>query len=142
MNPKHPVQVLVVDDNRDAADAMVMAAQVLGHDATACYDGRAALSLLETYKPGLMILDLSMPGMDGYALVRAIRSNPEFTDVPVVALSGFGAEQDRQRTLEAGFDMHLLKPMEIDTLEQIIASAERRGPGYQGGSHYGDMRSR
>lgn len=126
MNPIPQIQVLVVDDNRDAADAMVMAAQVLGHEATACYDGADALSLLETFRPDLMILDLSMPGMDGYTLARAIRGNGKFTGVPIIALSGFGADSDRERSLAAGFDMHLLKPMEIDTLERVIEDVSRR----------------
>ena len=123
-----PLQVLVVDDNRDAADAMVMAAQVLGHEALACYDGPAALARLEHLQPGLIILDLSMPGMDGYALARAIRQRPALATVPMVALSGFGADADRERSLQAGFDMHLLKPMEIDTLEQVIARARHGRP--------------
>lgn len=126
MNSIPQIQVLVVDDNRDAADAMVMAAQVLGHEATACYDGAAALSLLDTFHPDLMILDLSMPGMDGYTLARAIRGRDEFADVPIIALSGFGADSDRERSLSAGFDMHLLKPMEIDTLEEVIQDVSRR----------------
>lgn len=120
------LQVLVVDDNRDAADAMVMAAQVLGHEAVAVYDGGAALKLLESYRPDLMILDLSMPGMDGYALATAIRARPEFEATPLVALSGFGADADRQRALQSGFDLHTLKPMEIDTLEQLLLRVQRQ----------------
>src|SRR5690606_13937977 len=121
-----PLHDLVVADNHDAADAVLIPAQVLGHDATARYDGAAALQLLETLRPDLIILDLSMPGMDGYALARAIRSDSQFTDVPIVALSGFGADTDRQRSFRAGFDLHLLKPMEIDTLEQVLRRAAQR----------------
>lgn len=119
------LQLLVVDDNRDAADAMVMAAQVLGHEAVAVYDGGAALDLLDSYRPDLMILDLSMPGMDGYTLATAIRGRPEFASTPLVALSGFGADADRQRALQSGFDLHTLKPMEIDTLEQLLLRVQR-----------------
>lgn len=129
--PPAPLQLLVVDDNRDAADAMVMAAQVLGHEAVAVYDGAAALSLLETFRPDLMILDLSMPGMDGYALATAIRSRPEFRGTLLVALSGFGADADRQRSLQSGFDLHTLKPMEIDTLEQLLQRVQHQ-PGRDG----------
>src|SRR5690606_33219471 len=107
-------------------DAMVMAAQVLGHEAVAVYDGGAALKLLETYRPDLMILDLSMPGMDGYSLATAIRARPEFGATPLVALSGFGADADRQRALQSGFDLHTLKPMEIDTLEQLLLRVQRQ----------------
>ena len=119
------LHLLVVDDNRDAADAMVMAAQVLGHEAVAVYDGGAALELLDSYRPDLMILDLSMPGMDGYTLATAIRGRPEFASTPLVALSGFGADADRQRALQSGFDLHTLKPMEIDTLEQLLLRVQR-----------------
>lgn len=126
MHASRPVlQLLVVDDNRDAADAMVMAAQVLGHEAVAVYDGGAALELLDSYRPDLMILDLSMPGMDGYALAAAIRERKEFEATPLVALSGFGADADRQRALQSGFDLHTLKPMEIDTLEQLLLGVQR-----------------
>jgi CheY-like chemotaxis protein len=134
------LQLLVVDDNRDAADAMVMAAQVLGHEAVAVYDGTAALSLLQTFRPDLMILDLSMPGMDGYALATAIRARQEFRDTLLVALSGFGAEGDRQRSLQSGFDLHMLKPMEIDTLEHLLLRVQRQ-PGRSAGEHLQHSRS-
>lgn len=129
------LQLLIVDDNRDAADAMVMAAQVLGHDAVAVYDGHAALALLDRQRPDLMILDLSMPGMDGYALARAIRERPAFADTLLVALSGFGAEADRQRTREAGFDLHMLKPMEIDALEQLLLRVQSHPGRAAAGQH-------
>ena len=116
-------QILVVDDNQDAADALVMAAQVLGHSATAVYNGTAALDLLDSYRPTVMILDLSMPGMDGYALARAIRARRDVGSALLVALSGFGSEADRARSRDAGFDLHLLKPIEIDTLERVLKRA-------------------
>jgi CheY-like chemotaxis protein len=112
--------ILVVDDNRDSADSLVTAFAVLGHDASAAYGGEEALQRLATSKPTLLVLDLSMPGMDGYALARAIRALPGFERVPIVALSGFGSEADRTKSREAGFDRHMLKPFDLDDLERMV----------------------
>ena len=113
-------RVLVVDDNRDSADSLVTAFSVLGHEAVAAYGGREALARIDDAKPSLIVLDLSMPEMDGYALARAIRALPAYAAVPMVALSGFGSEADRTKSREAGFDRHMLKPFDLGDLERMV----------------------
>jgi CheY-like chemotaxis protein len=113
-------RVLVVDDNRDSADSLVTAFAVLGHDAVAAYGGREALERIDQARPSLIVLDLSMPEMDGYALARAIRALPGFATVPMVALSGFGSEADRAKSRAAGFDRHMLKPFDLSDLERMV----------------------
>ena len=113
-------RILVVDDNRDSADSIVTAFGVLGHDAVAAYGGKEALERLDAVAPTLMVLDLSMPNMDGYALARAIRARAAFANVPMVALSGFGSEADRTKSREAGFDRHMLKPFDLADLERML----------------------
>ena len=117
-------RVLVVDDNRDSADSLVTAFAVLGHDAVAAYGGTEALARLADQRPTLLVLDLSMPGMDGFELARAIRAMPGFDAVPMIALSGFGSEADRAKSREAGFDRHMLKPFDLDDLERMVGLIE------------------
>jgi CheY-like chemotaxis protein len=116
-------RILVVDDNRDSADSLVMAFGVLGHAATAAYSGRDALRTLEQVEPSLVVLDLSMPEMDGYALARSIRAHARFGRVTMVALSGFGSEADRTKSRESGFDAHMLKPFDLTDLEAMLELA-------------------
>ena len=118
--PPSPQRILIVDDNRDSADSLVTAFAVLGHEAVAAYGGRDALTRLPDARPSLIVLDLSMPEMDGYTLARAIRALPEYAVVPIVALSGFGSEADRTKSREAGFDRHMLKPFDLADLERML----------------------
>ena len=120
-------RVLVVDDNRDSADSLVTAFAVLGHEAVAAYGGREALARIDDTKPSLIVLDLSMPEMDGYALARAIRALPAYAAVPMVALSGFGSEADRAKSREAGFDRHMLKPFDLVDLERMVDMVDPSG---------------
>jgi CheY-like chemotaxis protein len=119
MQPR-PQRVLIVDDNRDSADSLVTAFAVLGHEAVAAYGGRDGLARLAEVRPSLIVLDLSMPEMDGYALARAIRALPAYAAVPMVALSGFGSEADRVKSRESGFDRHMLKPFDLADLERML----------------------
>ena len=117
-------RILVVDDNRDSADSLVTAFGVLGHEAVTVYAADEALARLEQVQPTLLVLDLSMPGMDGYTLAREIRARPGGARVPMVALSGFGSEADRAKSREAGFDRHMLKPFDLDDLERMLGLAD------------------
>ena len=121
-------RIFIVDDNRDSADSLVTAFGVLGHDAVAAYGGRDALARLESVAPSLLVLDLSMPEMDGYALARAIRALPGYERVAMIALSGFGSDADRAKSREAGFDRHMLKPFDLDDLEAMVGLADAPGP--------------
>ncbi|MGH8030620.1 MAG: response regulator [Arenimonas sp.] len=115
-----PQRILIVDDNRDSADSLATAFVVLGHEAVATYGGREGLGRLAEVRPSLIVLDLSMPEMDGYTLARAIRALPGYATVPMVALSGFGSEADRVKSHEAGFNRHMLKPFDLADLERML----------------------
>jgi CheY-like chemotaxis protein len=117
-----PHRVLVVDDNRDAADSLGMLLKFLGADVAVAHDGPAALETFEAYRPGIVLLDIGMPGMNGYEVARAIRRKAGGRRVPLIALSGWGQEDDRRRAREAGFDHHLIKPAEIGALQSLLAT--------------------
>ncbi|NGZ84046.1 hybrid sensor histidine kinase/response regulator [Duganella aceris] len=117
------IKVLVVDDNEDAADSLAALLEIDGFDVRAVYDGAAAVAATAQSQPDMIIMDLGMPGMDGYETARAIRQRPGAERILMLALTGWGQSDARRRTLEAGFDHHLVKPVE---LEQIIRLAGAR----------------
>ena len=117
-------KVLVVDDNVDAADTLAMLLELNGQEVRVAYDGRSALAQAEADPPRVAFLDLGMPHMDGYELARAFRAHPALRDVKLIALTGWGQPEDRQRTREAGFDYHLVKPVETTALDRLLADAE------------------
>jgi hypothetical protein len=112
--------VLVVDDNADAAQALAMALELLQQRVQVAYTGPAALALLEHFEPDLIMLDLSMPGMDGFELATAIRAKPRFRSTRMIALTGLCQDDARRRSRAAGFDEHLLKPLEFDQLVRLL----------------------
>jgi PAS domain S-box-containing protein len=116
-------RILVVDDNVDAADSLGMLLKVLGADVRVAHDGRDALAMFPEYMPAVVLLDIGMPGMDGYEVARTIRAR-HGSEVTIVALTGWGQDKDRQRAREAGFDHHLVKPAEIDALQALLASLD------------------
>jgi CheY-like chemotaxis protein/two-component sensor histidine kinase len=115
-------RVLVVDDNRDAADSFGMLLKYLGADAYVVYDGPSALEALSVYRPSLVFLDIGMPGMDGHEVARNVRRAPEFRDVTLIAMTGWGQEEDRRRSKAAGFDQHLVKPANAEAVQALLAS--------------------
>jgi signal transduction histidine kinase len=115
-----PRRVLVIDDNQDAADSTAMLLGVLGAQPHVAYDGESGLAALKTWRPDLVLLDLGMPGMDGFEVARRIRADAETATLPVVALTGWGQEQDRRRTQAAGFDRHLVKPADPQALQAVL----------------------
>jgi PAS domain S-box-containing protein len=116
-----PQRVLVVDDNPDAADAVGLVLQYLGVESKVVNDGSAALAVFDTFRPDLVLLDLGMPGLDGYDVARWMRERPGHGPVRIVALTGWGDASERARTLKAGFDGHLVKPVDIDALQALLA---------------------
>ena len=116
------VRVLVVDDNVDAADSLGMLLRLLGAEALVVHDGSSALRALHSFEPDLVLLDLGMPRMDGYEVARRIRRQPEFQHITIIAMTGWGQEEDRRRTKAAGFDHHLIKPANVDALQALMAS--------------------
>jgi len=125
--PVRSRRILVVDDDRDVADSMAMLLTTCGHEVRTAYDGAAALALAPRYRPEAVLLDLGMPGMDGYAVARALRQRPELHETLIVALTGWGQEEDRRRSREAGFDHHLVKPVDPDRLEAVLSGAPADG---------------
>jgi CheY-like chemotaxis protein len=96
----------------------------LGADVQIVHDGPAALAAIENYRPDVVLLDIGMPGMDGFEVAKRVRARDEFASVALIALTGWGQKDDRRRTQEAGFDHHLVKPADIATLEAILVSLE------------------
>ncbi|MDB5917625.1 MAG: diguanylate cyclase [Massilia sp.] len=117
----HAVRVLVVDDNRDAADMLSALLELLGHVAQVANDGAAALEAMQDFRPQAVFLDLGMPVMNGYQVAQAIRNDRRFDQPLLVALTGWGGEDDRARTRAAGFDLHLTKPVDLDTVQKMLA---------------------
>jgi PAS domain S-box-containing protein len=120
-----PRRVLIVDDNHDAADSLGMLLKLLGSDVQVVYNGPDALEALVRYQPAVVLLDIGMPGMDGYEVARRIRQEQLSRNVTLIALTGWGQEADRKRTQIAGFDYHLIKPPEISTLQSLLISLDR-----------------
>jgi signal transduction histidine kinase/ActR/RegA family two-component response regulator len=116
------VRVLVADDNRDAADGLGMVLQMQGHTVQVVHSGREALDAAKSFHPDVVLLDLGMPDLDGLAVARALRESPEGRRVVLVAVTGWGRAEDRQRSIAAGFDAHLTKPVDPETLQALLSS--------------------
>jgi PAS domain S-box-containing protein len=113
-------RVLVVDDNVDTAQGLTRLLEVLGHEVQTAYDGPSAIELARTSKPEVVLLDIGLPGMDGYAVVEQLRKEA-CKEALIVAVSGYGQDEDRRRSREAGFDQHLVKPVDYDALMSVFA---------------------
>ncbi|HEU4618707.1 MAG TPA: ATP-binding protein [Gammaproteobacteria bacterium] len=118
---------VVADDNADGADSLAALLEALGHEAKVAYDGAAAVEVAEQHRPEVILLDLGMPGIDGYEVCRRIRTKPWGQDVFITALTGWGRDQDRAKTAQAGFDEHLVKPIDLEKLKAVIRAFETRG---------------
>lgn len=125
-NPLTPPSVLLVDDSMDAADSLAQLLSLDGHRTHVAYSGGEALEWLATETPGVALLDIGLPEMDGYELARRIRLRPELAGVRLIALTGYSQREDRERAMQAGFDAHLVKPVDYQLLlETLSAAAER-----------------
>jgi CheY-like chemotaxis protein len=116
-------RILIVDDSRDGGETLAMLLRVLGAEVALAHSGRAALECVSTFKPDVVLLDIGMPGMDGYEVARRIRANPANRDISLIALTGWGQDEDRRRSSAAGFNYHLVKPADIDQLRQLLTVA-------------------
>jgi two-component system CheB/CheR fusion protein len=122
-----PRRVLVVDDNRDAADSLGMVLKRLGAAIRVVYNGADALAEVALFQPHVVMLEIGMSGMDGYEVARRIRSDPLHRDMTLIALTGWGQDEDRRRSQAAGFDYHLIKPTDLGDLQTLLTSLQ--GPG-------------
>jgi CheY-like chemotaxis protein len=118
-------RLLVVDDNHDAAISLSMLLRLQGHEVRVAHDGPSALEIAMSFRPDMMFLDIGMPGMDGYEVARRVRKTPELEKTILAALTGWGQQDDRRRTAEAGFDHHLVKPPEMKALESLLAGLKQ-----------------
>jgi CheY-like chemotaxis protein len=114
-------RILVADDNRDAADSLSVMLRIAGHDVRTAYDGQHALDVAEMFRPSLALLDLGMPRLNGYDTARRLRETQHGRDIVIIALTGWGQPEDRNRSLAAGFDHHLVKPVDPSMLERLLA---------------------
>jgi PAS domain S-box-containing protein len=118
----HTARVLVVDDNADAADSIAMILRLSGYDVQVAYSGQSALETAIEYQPSIILLDVGLPEMDGYEIARRLRQRPQLSDAWLIALTGYGQDSDRQQSQEAGFDYHLVKPVNTQELEALVAN--------------------
>jgi signal transduction histidine kinase/CheY-like chemotaxis protein len=114
------LRTMVVDDNSDAAESIALVLSSLGATVRVAHDGREALQMADEFRPSVILLDIGMPGLDGYSVARKIRRNPNLAGVVLIAVTGWGQLQDRQRSHDAGFDHHLVKPVSLDNLHEIF----------------------
>lgn len=115
------LRVLIVDDLRDAADSMAVLLKLLGYEVRVAYDGPLAVEVAREFRPDAVLLDLGLPGLSGYEVAQRVRAVPGLEQTFLVALTGYGQEEDRRRTTQAGFDAHLLKPADLKTLQSLLA---------------------
>jgi CheY-like chemotaxis protein len=128
--PRTPRRILVADDNNDALESLATLLQLSGHEVYAAPNGAAALEFAEQHRPEVALLDIGMPKLDGYEVAKRIRAQDWGQRITLVALTGWGQDSDRRRSQEAGFDSHLVKPLDLDKLTDLLAdlpSAESRG---------------
>jgi signal transduction histidine kinase/DNA-binding response OmpR family regulator len=123
------LRVVVVDDNVDGAESLAGLLDLLGHQTTVAHTGPDGLAAVRTARPDLALLDIGLPGMDGYEVARRLRDDPATRGVVLAAISGYGRDQDRARSREAGFDHHFIKPLELDALQSILRSLRPTGRG-------------
>ena len=123
----HPVRVVCVDDNRDIADSEAMLLRLYGYNAVACYDGEQALQTIREFRPEACLFDINMPGMSRLQLAREVRIEHSEPPPTLVAVTATGGEDDFQRSAEAGFDAHLVKPVRIAEIVDILSKIEPSG---------------
>jgi two-component system, chemotaxis family, CheB/CheR fusion protein len=125
--PARLARVLVVDDNMFSAETLAALLQLWGHDVQVAHDGPTALELAAVYRPEVVLLDIGLPGMDGYQVARRLREAGLGSAV-LIAASGYAQDEDRRRSRDAGFDHHLSKPLDLDVLEALLARTELNDP--------------
>ena len=117
-----PRRILVVDDNTDGVASLSMLLTMVGHETCTAFDGLEAIGAAERFDPHIVLLDLDLPKLNGYEVCRRIRQEKWGKSMMLVAVTGLGQDEDRQKSLEAGFDMHLVKPVSAETLMVVLAA--------------------
>ena len=119
-------RVLIVDDNEDAANSLAMILELGGHQTASVYTAADALQRATAFRPDVVLLDIGLPGMDGYEVAQKMRELPGLRDIRLIAVTGYGRSDDRVRARDAGFDDHLTKPVEFALLERTLAGIPAR----------------
>ena len=114
-------RILAVDDNQDAVDILARTLKLKGHEVQTAYDGIAAVDVAARFKPEVVLLDIGLPRLSGYDVARRIRSLPEGKSTILIAITGWGQEEDRRQSQQSGFDMHLVKPVDPIALLKLLA---------------------
>jgi CheY-like chemotaxis protein len=122
--PGRRLAILIVEDNPDAAESFAMLLRLGGHDVRVAANGFAALELVERFAPDVAFLDIGLPGIDGYELSGRLRARASCRRTVLVAMTGYGRDEDKQRAIDAGFDRHLTKPVEHGEVARVLASVE------------------
>jgi len=119
-------RVLIIDDHTDSADSLGLLLRQYGYDVAVAYTGKAGIEKARRFRPRVVLCDIGLPdGMDGYAVARAFRGDPKASRTYVVALSGYGRDEDRRRARDAGFDVHLTKPVDCAELRRLLEAASQ-----------------
>jgi len=113
-------RVLLVEDNPDAAESLAMLLEVLGHRVRTVGDGVAAMDAARANIPDVMLVDIGLPGMDGYEVARCVRRDPDLKHIVLVALTGYGGDEDKKKAMAVGFDYHLVKPVSPEALQGLV----------------------
>ncbi|MBX6314789.1 MAG: response regulator, partial [Isosphaeraceae bacterium] len=122
-NGKPASRILIVDDNVDSARGLARLLKLLGHDVRTAGDGAEAIAAAQSYQPDVVLLDIGLPGMDGYEVAKRLRKDTACRDCVIIAVSGYGQEDDRRRSREAGFNHHLIKPIDPNALLTLLNKA-------------------
>ena len=121
-----PLRILVVDDLADAADSLAILLRILGHEVRTAYDGPAALEAAEQFQPHAILLDIGLPRLDGYQVAQRLRQMPGLQSACLIAVSGYGRDSDVEQAFQAGFHLHLLKPVTSERLTTLLAELASR----------------
>ena len=114
-------RILVVEDNRDSADSLRLLLELSGHEVAVAYSGHDGVQAAEQYQPEVVLCDIGLPGLDGYGVARKLRDNPTTAQARLIAVTAYGRDEDRRRSHEAGFELHLVKPVEPAALGKLLA---------------------
>jgi CheY-like chemotaxis protein len=118
---KQGFRILVVDDNHDSALSLAMLLSIMGHDTRTAHDGESALTTAESFLPEVVLLDIGLPKLNGYEVAQRIREQAWGQSMFLIAVTGWGQDEDRQRSTEVGLNAHMVKPVEADALEKLLA---------------------
>ena len=123
---KRGFRILVVDDNHDSALSLAMMLSIMGHDTRTAHDGESAVATAESFLPEVVLLDIGLPKLNGYEVAQRIRQHPWGTSMFLIAVTGWGQEEDRQRSAEVGLNVHMVKPVEPAVLEKLLAELAQK----------------